>query len=113
MCNVAEQPLPTQTTPWEESAQCQLIGVLAIQGGYAHRIGKEILARAKVGHQTYGTYLGVGNPGRDGDRDLLEELLDGMVYAYERYLATAEPRYWRTVLRLISAIRDLHGLDDR
>ena len=106
--------MPIQVTPWDQSVQSQLIQALDLKGGcHSKRIPAQIQARADVGYQTYGTYLGVGNPGRDGDRDLQDELLDGMVYAYERYLATHNARYWAAVLRLAYTLEDLYGLDDR
>ena len=107
MTQYTEQPMPTQSTPWESSVQALLILAIAKDG--REWIGQHIKARADIGHATYRTYLGVGSPGRDGDRDLQDELIDGMVYAFERYLATNEPRYWRVVLRLISALEDLYG----
>ena len=62
------QPLPTQATPWQSSVQHLLIMAVATENRawFADRIK----ARADAGHATYGTYLGVGNPGRDGDKDL-------------------------------------------
>lgn len=106
-----EQPMPTKTTPWESSVQALLILAVAKDG--REWIGDHIKARADVGHATYGTYLGVGNPGRDGDRDLQEELVDGMVYAFERYMATQDSRYWAAVLLLAYTLEDLYGLADR
>jgi hypothetical protein len=84
------QPLPTRHTPWEHSAQAKLIASLPPECEW---MAARIRERAEVGAETYGTYLGVGNPGRDANRDLQEELLDAMVYATERYLATGKPRY--------------------
>ncbi len=59
-----------------------------------------IHAQALKGRQHYGHYLRPGNPGRDGLRDLQEELADAMVYAHERWLTTKGIRYW-IVVRLI------------
>lgn len=97
----SEQPMPTEHTAWEDSVQCKLIQALTDhEASTAAALAPDIKARARLGWETYGTYLGVGNPGRDAERDLRDELLDAMVYSHERYLATGKPRYWNTVLRL-------------
>lgn len=96
----SEQPLPTEQTAWEDSVQCKLIQALTEHEAQYAALATDIKTRAQLGWEAYGTYLGVGNPGRDAERDLRDELLDGMVYSYERYLATGKPRYWNTVLRL-------------
>lgn len=95
-----EQPMPTEYTAWEDSVQCKLIQALTEHEAHYAALAPDIKARARLGWETYGTYLGVGNPGRDAERDLRDELLDAMVYSYERHLATGKPRYWNTVLRL-------------
>ena len=105
------QPLPTQATPWESSVQYLLI--MTVATGQRAWFAEHIKARADACHATYGTYLGVGNPGRDGDRDLQEELFDAMVYAFERYMATNEQRYWMAVQRVAETLEGLYGLADR
>jgi hypothetical protein len=84
------QPLPTRHTPWEHSAQAKLIEMLPPDCAW---LASHIRRRSEVGLETYNSYLGVGNPGRDGDQDLRDELLDGAVYAHERWLATGRHRY--------------------
>jgi hypothetical protein len=103
-----QQPLPTIATPWEESVQYLLC--MTVATGRRAWMAQHIKARADEGHATYGTYLGVGNPGRDGDRDLQEELFDSMVYAFERYMDTQDSRYWAAVLRLAFTLDELYGL---
>jgi hypothetical protein len=107
----APQPMPTRVTPWAESVQCELMAVLSAKG-CSPWIPPKIKSRADMGHRTYGTYLGVGNPGRDGDQDLQDELLDAVVYAYERYLASGRYRYWRMVLQITRILEDCYALDD-
>lgn len=47
----------------------------------------ELTERAQVGKAKYGTYLRVNN-GRDALRDALDEVLDGLMYAWQLYLET-------------------------
>jgi hypothetical protein len=97
-----------QGVPWVESVQVRLLGALPKVWPGLSGWAVEFMDRAEAGRKTYGSYLGVGNPGRDADQDLQEELLDAMVYAYERHLATNDSRYWAAVLRLAYTLDDLY-----
>ena len=98
------QSLPTRHTEWPDSVQAKTIEILPPNTEW---IAQLIKRRAEVGYETYGTYLGVGNPGRDGDIDLVEELADALVYAQERYLATHRKRYSRAWELVLAALKEL------
>jgi hypothetical protein len=102
-----QQPLPTIETPWEESVQYLLC--MTVATGRRAWFAQHIKVRADEGYDTYGTYLGVGNPGRDGDRDLKDELFDAMVYAFELYLSTKEQRFCVAVLQVAETLEGLYG----
>lgn len=68
------QPAPT---PGTGDAWLDLLAALPVSG----RLRDACLARRELGIQRYGTPLQRDN-GRDHDADLLEELLDGAVYAW-------------------------------
>lgn len=99
------QPLPTQYTPWPACAHCKAVSGLNLP----RWIAKRMRDRAEVGHAIYGTYLGVGNPGRNAERDLEEELLDALGYAWERWLATGESRYRAIALLQVRALGLMDG----
>ena len=69
------------------------------------RLVEELVKRRDVGLERYGSLLQVGN-GRDARRDLLEECLDGIVYARQASLELPEGTH-RYLLQL--AERSLKG----
>ena len=74
------QPNPTVITPWKFSVQKEVIEWMPKRFS---SVATELEHRANQGRISYGTYLGKGNPGRDGAQDLREELLDAIVYAWD------------------------------
>lgn len=94
------QHMPTSVTTWEDSVHARLIDDLKLPS----EITDEILGRALIGHKTYGTYLGVGNPGRDPVQDLRDQLLDSLIYAWERLLATEDNTYRAIAGHLLMAL---------
>lgn len=64
------------------------LAALRLQKMWAPSLAFEMVARGKYGQEKYGTKLQPHN-GRDWRKDLFEELLDAMVYAYQGYLEGA------------------------
>lgn len=93
-----DQPVPNRTiTDFSESAQCAAAATMRIAAANAVAAGDtnsvvvttgllvadDLVARAQVGFDRYGTYLGADN-GRDALVDAYQELLDAYVYIEQR-----------------------------
>lgn len=94
--------MPTRVTPWEDSVQSQVVSWLYSRNepGLAGLVHK----RALEGLRTYGTYLGPDNPGRSSRTDLLEELLDALVYSHCIFKGDDLDQFRETMLTLIRKV---------
>ena len=82
-----------------------------LKTGIYGRLADDVAARREIGVQRYGTPLQINN-GRDVLRDLLDELVDGMVHARQAAMEGFGTEDVELMLRHVAGIT-LRTMDDR